>query len=71
MECRNCGAPLREDATTCETCERPRVGDPGNAPRGSDPLAPEARPRAPWNAAVWGVVFTAVILAAVLAVLAF
>jgi hypothetical protein len=71
MECRNCGAPLREDDTTCESCQRPHIGEAADAPLGSDPTPPEGRPRAPWSAAVWGVVLTAVVLAAVLAVLAF
>jgi hypothetical protein len=70
MACKNCGAPVREDGTLCEECQRPQIGEPANAPLGSDATPPEQRPRTPWNAAVWGVVFTAVLLAAVLAILA-
>jgi predicted amidophosphoribosyltransferase len=70
VNCPKCGAPVRADAATCEECQRPLVGEAGNAPLGSDPPPPEPRPRAAWSAAVWGVVFTAVLTAAVLAVLA-
>jgi hypothetical protein len=68
MKCPECGAPVRQDDATCEVCQRPLVGEAGNAPRGSDPPPPDPRPRKPWNAAVWGVVVTLVVTAALLAV---
>lgn len=71
MECAHCGAPVRQDDTRCEACQRPRVGQTRNAPAGSDVPPPDDEGARPWNAAVWGVVFTAVAVAALLAVLAF
>jgi len=70
MECKNCGKAVHRGAA-CEECQRSPTGDPGAAPEGSGPTPPERHARNSWTGAVLGVVGTALILAAVLAVLAF
>lgn len=70
MDCPQCGTKIPQGEARCPECQATLVGDPMNAPAGSDPTLPDQRHRAPWNAAVWGIVATVVVLATVLAIVA-
>lgn len=69
MECPHCGSTMAEGEKRCQECQRPLLGDPRNAPEGSDTELPDHPSRTPSNLAVWGLLATVLVLAAVLAVM--
>lgn len=68
--CAECGTQVDPGEARCPDCQAPRVGEPGDAPEGSEPPPPETGTRSrEWNAVVWVGMLVVVALGVLIALL--